>query len=116
MTDKKQIGPTRENREVLAQLMETGCFAEQQDAAKFAMSLAVVRGATATEARGTDTAWAGSQFDDTGEVRALLDALVPNGEPYRTAEALLNEGLRIIGAEHQGRRLDLLALIHAEVT
>lgn len=96
--DKKTIGLTSGNREVMSQIMQKNLFKDQIDAAKFAMSLAINSDVRNGYAEGADTIWNVGSFDSNGELRTLMPLLFPNIEnPYRLVEYLINAGLEIIG-------------------
>jgi hypothetical protein len=97
--DRKSIGLTPETQAALAQLEEHGWFAEKEDIAKFCMAYAIRANVPQGATTGTDTRWAAGNFDDTGEIRALLEALYPACEtPVRLMEHFVNEGLRIVAS------------------
>jgi len=96
--DKKTIGLAPHTREVMNQIMQTGVFKDQIDAAKFAMALAINANVVAEPIEGRGTVWNVGSFDPDGELKNLISALFPNIEtPYRQIEILFNKGLEIIG-------------------
>lgn len=95
--DKRTIGITKENASALAALVTAGHFESEVDAAKFAMALAIREGVTSGVTEGADTKWNAGSVDPDGSLRTLLEALYPGTqEPYRLAEHLMNEGLRVL--------------------
>jgi hypothetical protein len=85
------------NATPLADLMVRGRFATELDAAKFAMAHAISMGVAPGSAEGTETKWNVGSVDPDGSLRSLLEALYPHmTEPYRTAEFLMNEGLKAL--------------------
>jgi hypothetical protein len=93
-TDKNTIGVTKQNEELLEDLVERGLFNDQMDAAKLALSLAVRSAVGPGEASGVDTKWNVGSFDKEGHV------------PYRLAEYLINQGLVLL-ATHLATNPDL---------
>ncbi len=97
--DKKTIGITKANANALAQIVASGHFASELDAAKFAMAHALRRGVRSGNTEGAETKWNVGSVDPDGSMRSLLEALVPGTpEPYRLAEHLMNEGLKFLAA------------------
>ena len=104
--DKNTIGVTRGNQEVLDFISEKKLFNDQMEAAKFALSYAINRGAEPTELKGTDTKWNVGSFDRAGKLRMLLPILFPSVDaPYRATESLVNSGLEMLG-EHLAENHD----------
>jgi hypothetical protein len=98
--DKKTIGLTRDNRDVVAGLIDSGVFDDQMDAAKFAMSFAIKNGEELGELEGAETIWNVGSFDSDGQVALLLPLLFAGLEaPYRAAEYFVNRGLVLIANE-----------------
>lgn len=96
--DRKSIGLTTETQVILTELEERGWFSEGQDIARFCMSYAIRAGVGDGATSATETRWAAGNFDETGEIRSLLNALYPECEtPVRLMEHLVNEGLRLVG-------------------
>lgn len=96
-SDKKTIGIASMNAAPLADLTVRGRFATELDAAKFAMAHAINLGIPAGSADGTETKWNVGSVDPDGSLRSLLEALYPEmTEPYRTAEFLMNEGIKAL--------------------
>lgn len=94
VTDKKTIGVTNANGPVLTDLVVSGRFASELDAAKFAMAFAIKQGIARGVTEGAETKWNVGSIDPDGSVRALLEALYPGvPDPYRLMEHLMNEGL-----------------------
>lgn len=95
--DRRTIGLTTENQRVLAWIEDLDWFADGQDIARFAMAYAIKQGVAEGTVSSTDTRWAAGNFDETGEIRALLAALYPEcTAPVRLVEHLVNEGLQMI--------------------
>ena len=111
--DKKTIGLTTENKLLVQNIINKGQFKDQMDVAKFAMSYAINVGVSIGYAEGTDTIWNVGSFDSDGEIKTIIQAIYPDTEvPYRTAEYLYNEGLKLIGRKlSQDENLDFLTLI-----
>src|SRR5262245_23577281 len=99
-SDKKTIGITKGNATALVQLVAAGHFASELDAAKFAMAHAIKSGVQSGTAEGAETKWNVGSVDPDGSMRSLLEALFPDtDEPYRLAEYLMNEGVRLLTAK-----------------
>ncbi len=111
--DRKTIGLTLEGREVLDQLMDTGFFKEQMDAAKFAMTLAINQGIAPGDAEGASTVWNVGSFDPAGEIRQMILALYPEVEtPFKACEYFIDEGLsQIKKVVKKQKTVDLLKII-----
>ena len=111
--DRKTIGLTHEGREVLNQLMDTGFFKEQMDAAKFGMTVAINQGIAPGDAGGASTVWNVGSFDPAGEIRQMILALYPNVEaPYKACEYFIDEGLSQINKlVKKQKTVDLLEII-----
>lgn len=108
--DKRTLGVTAGNEETLLNLVEVGAFASELDAAKFAMSLAIQRGAAQGVTEGAGTKWNVGTVDPDQSLRAIVEAIYPDvKEPYRLVEFFMNEGLRLI-SQDQGP-LDVLTLL-----
>jgi hypothetical protein len=102
-SDKKTIGITKANATALLQLVAAGHFASELDAAKFAMAHAIKAGVHSGTAEGAETKWNVGSVDPDGSMRSLLEALFPDtDEPYRLAEHLMNEGVRLLTAKVSG--------------
>ena len=98
MSDKKTLGPIAENWPIIDSMVDSGLFAEQQDAAKFAMSLAIREGLEVKDIGGGETKWNVGTFDPDNSLRDLIELVFPEvEEPYRHAERLFNLGLQYIG-------------------
>src|SRR3954453_1810485 len=98
-TDKKTIGITKANAKSLTELVSSGHFGSELDAAKFAMAHAIKMGAASGTTEGAETKWNVGSVDPDGSMRSLLEALFPDAdEPYRLAEYLMNEGVRLLTA------------------
>lgn len=113
--DKNTIGVTPKAQKILDQMSEDKAFADQMDAAKFAMSIAIRRGAKPGEVTGAGTKWNVGSFDPNGELRNLLPILYPDLKtPYRALESLIDSGLQIVAQEHlKGSTFDLAATLKA---
>ena len=106
-SDKKTVGITKGNATALAELVSAGRFASEMDAAKFAMAYAIKSGVTHGSTEGAETKWNVGSIDPDGSVRSLVEALCPDvSEPYRVAEHLMNEGIKMLTAQF-GRGADL---------
>lgn len=100
MADKITIGLTSENKVTIQQIIDKGYFRDQMDAAKFAMSLAILHGQDVNYTGTYDTTWNIGSFDSDSKLRTLMSILEPNNdEPYRRIEMLVNTGVHMI-AEH----------------
>lgn len=98
--DKKTIGLTDANKVIMDQVVEKGGFKLDMDAAKFAFALAVSRNCEPTALEGAGTIWSVGGFDETGEIKALIQNLYPSSEtPYRALESLMNSGFALLDAE-----------------
>lgn len=96
--DKKSVGLTPETQAILSEIEQTGWFVEGQDIARFAFAYAIKQGVVEGTTKNTDTRWAVGNFDESGEIRAVLAALYPQcDEPVRLLEHLVNEGLQLLG-------------------
>jgi hypothetical protein len=102
-SDKKTIGVTKSNGSALAQLVAAGHFGSELDAAKFAMAHAIKCGVKSGSAEGAETKWNVGSVDPDGSMRSLLEALFPEAdEPYRLAEHLMNEGIKLLATRLGG--------------
>jgi hypothetical protein len=102
-TDKKTIGIAKGNAVALAQLVSAGHFGSELDAAKFAMAHAIKSGIQSGSAEGAETKWNVGSVDPDGSMRSLLEAFFPEtDEPYRLAEHLMNEGIKLLAAKVGG--------------
>ena len=98
--DKKTIGLTDANKEIMDQVVEKVGFKQNMDAAKFAFALAVNRGYEPAPVEGAGTIWNVGTFDEGGELKALIQNLFPNVEsPYRALESLVNIGFGVLANE-----------------
>jgi len=108
MPDKTTIGISPENDLVLQKIMEKGFFLQEMDAAKFAMSLAILKGETKKISESYNTKWNVGTFDTDDKLKKLFFVLYPKcDEPYKKSEMLANNGLKIIG-QHMDDNGDLL--------
>lgn len=107
-----QIGLTPEADQVADRLKDMGAFREKQDAARFAIALAINEGVPAGQTEGTDTRYASNSFDD-GELVALVSVLYPEARetPFRVIEHMMNQGLLLIGDGGVDRVADLIDLV-----
>ena len=113
-TDKKTIGITKANANTLAQLVAAGRFGSELDAAKFALAYAIKSGVPNGSAEGAETKWNVGSVDPDGSMRSLLEALFPEvSEPYRLAEHLINEGIKMLVTK-VGGAADLYDTLFAE--
>jgi hypothetical protein len=95
--DKKTIGVTPEQLPTLNRLKTAGHFANEFDAAKFAMAYAIDKGVSQGSTEGAGTKWNVGSFDSDGGLKAVIEALFPEEPtPYRRIEHLINEGLRLL--------------------
>lgn len=95
--DKKTIGVSSANEQVLRALVAEGLFSSEVEAAKFAMAHAITAGATRGTTEGAGTKWNVGSVDSDSGLRAVVEALFPDeGQPYRLIEHLMNEGLRLL--------------------
>lgn len=102
-SDKKTIGITKGNAAALAQLVASGHFGSELDAAKFAMAHAISNGIEGGTAEGAETKWNVGSVDPDGSLRSLVEALFPDAsEPYRLAEPLMNEGIGLLATKVSG--------------
>lgn len=95
--DKRTIGITRENQTVLAELLESGRFNSELDAAKFAMAFAISSNAEPGRVAGADTKWNVGSVDPDGQLAAIVRSFYSEcTEPYRLLEHLINSGLSLL--------------------
>jgi hypothetical protein len=115
--DKRTIGLTEANERIVEQLVDTGFFRHQMDAAKLALSVAINSGVKPGAVEGATTIWNVGSFDDDGQLRNLIPLLFPGIDtPYRAVEHLINDGLRIIGQKLASRPdLDLIELMDMDL-
>ena len=98
--DKKTLGLTDANKIIMDHVVEATGFKLDMDAAKFAFALAVSRKCEPAVLEGAGTIWSVGGFDETGEIKALIQNLYPNNEtPYRALESLMNSGFALLDAE-----------------
>ena len=112
--DKKTIGLNSRNERILEELVRAGHFGSEIDAAKFALAHAIKEGTTAGTAESAATKWNVGSVDPDGSLRAVVETLYP-GEvnPYRLAEHLMNEGLRLLD-KGEARSPDVARILLAE--
>lgn len=97
--DRKSIGLTSETQALLETIEAASWFADKADIARFCLAYAIRAKVPDGATPGTETRWAAGNFDDTGEIRAVLGALYPNcTTPIRLMEHLVNEGIRMVAA------------------
>jgi hypothetical protein len=99
--------------ETLDPMSEDKAFADQMDTAKFAMSIAIRRGAKPGEVTGVGTKWNVGSFDPDGQLRNLLPIIYPDLKtPYRALESLIDASLHIVAQEHlKGGTFDIAAAL-----
>lgn len=96
-SDKKTIGITASGERTLTDLVSSGHFASEMEAAKFAMAYAARLDAPPPHVDGAGTKWNVGTVDNDSSLRAVVEALYPDcDEPYRLVEQLMNEGLRLL--------------------
>jgi hypothetical protein len=99
--DKNTIGVTPKAQKILDQMSEGGAFADQMDAAKFAISIAIRRGAKPGEVTGAGTKWNVGSFDTDKQLSNLISIIFPNiTTQYRAIESLIDSGLAIIARDY----------------
>ena len=109
--DKRTIGVVPKNDPSLSRLVQIGNFAQELDAARFAMAYAMKRGIALGSIDGAQTKWNIGTWDPEGGMRSLLEALYPDADgPYRTMEYLLNRGLELLAPETMAH-VDIFSLI-----
>ena len=95
--DKTTIGVTAENQRTLDTLEEQGSFADQMDAARFALAFAIRSHVAPGAVEGTSTKWNVGSFDPDRSLSAVINAIFPEqSAPYRAVEGLINEGLQLL--------------------
>ena len=102
--DKVQIGLTPLGAEHLEAVMNTGWFAQAQDAYRLAIAVAMAHGVAATpeQIAGSDVKYSFmGGVDRDGKMRALISALAPAeaAMPARYAERLAHAGLAILATK-----------------
>ena len=98
--DKKTIGLTDANKDIMDQIVEKAGFKRDMDAAKLAFALAVHRGSEPGQVEGAGTIWNVGSFDEGGDLKALIQNLFPKADaPYRTLESHVNAGFSMLAAE-----------------
>ena len=101
-TDKKTIGIIKANHGALQKLVQSGLFASELDAAKFAMAHAVRKGVAEGRTEGADTKWNVGSVDPAGDLRELIVSLYRDcDEPYRLMEYLMNEGIHDLASRSE---------------
>mgnify|MGYP006440824383 CR=1 FL=1 len=111
-TDIKTIGLTPEADQVAERLKNIGAFKEKQDAARFAIAVAINEEVPSGRTEGTDTRYASHSFDN-GELAALVATLYPDAReaPFRTIEHLMNQGILLIDEKGVERVADVMKLM-----
>jgi len=109
---KRTIGLTPEADQIAERLKNIGAFKEKQDAAKFAIAVAINEGVPSGRTEGTDTRYASHSFDN-GELAALIAVLYPDARetPFRMIEHLMNQGLLLIDEKGVERVADIMELV-----
>jgi len=98
--DIKTLGLTGQNKATMDEVVEKVGFGLGMDAAKLAFALALNRGVEHTRIEGVTTVWAVGNFDEGGDIKALIENLLPDVEsPYRTLESLINIGFGLLEEE-----------------
>ena len=98
--DRKVIGLTSASQELLARIEELDWFSDGQDIARFALAIALrdAKEIGSGSVSVTETRYGAGLFDNTGEIRTLIQAKFPECvTPVRFMEYLVDEGLRTIG-------------------
>ncbi len=115
--DKKTIGLTEPNKAIMEKIVEKAGFKRDMDAAKFAFALAVHRGCEPQSLEGVGTIWNVGSFDESGDIRALIQNLFPLAEaPYRTLESLMNAGFELLATElRNDPSMQIEALLNREL-
>ena len=109
--DKKTIGLTANNREIVELILAKNLFHDQKDVAKFAMAFAINHNIAPGNVEGAGTVWNTGSLDEGSEIRNLILTLYPQTEaPYRMMEGLINAGLTAIG-EAMRNGSDVLDLV-----
>lgn len=95
--DKRTIGLTTNGKSFSETIMKVGWFSQDMDLAKFAMSVAIQKKIGRGDAKGASTIWNVGSFDPDQNVKFVLSEFYnETQEPYRLAEFLIDEGLKII--------------------
>lgn len=98
--DKVTVGLTPSGWTNLEALMETGWFADQVDAYRSAIAVALARALPLQEMglSGVTTKFNRGTLDKDGSVRTLISALLPAARtrPYEYAELLADAGIRYL--------------------
>src|SRR5688572_20061591 len=96
--DKTTLGLTPEGWMHLDELMQTGWFAEQLDAYRLAIAVALARQLPINPdgLAGVTTKWNRGSLERDGRVRALLLTIAHASRPYAHAEALADAGVRYL--------------------
>ncbi len=95
--DKRTLGVTSEGAEALESVMDTGWFAEEMDAYRIAISLALANDLIkdSSEMTGVYTKWNVGTLDPDGRLRSMVLAFSEGASdrPYAHAEARAAAGL-----------------------
>lgn len=95
--DKRTIGVTGPNEKVLDNMVASGQFASELDAAKFAFAVAVKGNIDPGTTDGASTKWNVGTLDPDQSLRHVVEALFADvDEPYRLVEYLMNRGLSML--------------------
>ncbi len=95
--DKVTIGLTQGGKACLDRILKLGWFNHDMDLAKFAMAFAIARKVIPGEAKGAATVWNVGSLDSDGSVSTIIQELCGEREsPYKLAEHLIDEGLKLI--------------------
>lgn len=108
--DKSSLGVTDRGSRNLDELMETGWFAEERDAFKLAITVALSEGIITEESEmsGRTTKWHRQGVDADLKLKELLRLIEPEAgdEPYNYAERLADAGLELLNnrltKQHRG--------------
>ena len=103
--DKVNIRISENAEKAITRLIETGLFADDLSTALFGLGYALKE--HLDEAweifeigPNSQNKWNISSIDQDGELRNILNLLIPNNEtPYKLAECLINRGLCALGDE-----------------
>lgn len=93
------ISLTLEANEVVDDLCRRFPISERMDAGKLGFAFAIRRGFSPSARResggGTGTTWGVGSFDNDGQLRDLVRAILPDStdDPYVVIEGLMNSGL-----------------------
>ena len=95
--DKRDIGLTEAAHHDLSRLAAHGWFEDRSDIARFCLAYAIRSRVSEGSTSGVVTAWAAGNFDESGEIRAILSVMYPEcSTPVRLMEHLIHEGLHLV--------------------